>query len=71
MERDEIRYTGLVDNENDEAEGEATVFLRMTEQDVFEDGEAQEAQITVNAVLLGYPEMEVEPVVITFTRVVE
>ncbi|MBC8466159.1 hypothetical protein H8D57_03945 [bacterium] len=71
LERDEIRYTGLVDNENDEAEGEATVFLRMTEQDVFEDGEAQEAQITVNAVLLGYPEMEVEPVVITFTRVVE
>ncbi len=62
------KYTGVVDEENQEPEGTATVFLLAEEEDVFLDPFTLEVTVQVNAGVEGYADVFAQPVFIFFSR---
>ncbi len=70
FERGGRRVTGLVDDENEEQPGQATVYLRATEEEIFQNPNVAETTVRVMARLEGYEDIVVEGNVL-FTRQVE
>ena len=62
------KLTGIIDEENSEDAGQATVFLIAEEHDVFLDPFTLEVSVRISAVLEGYGDVFTEPGFIFFTR---
>lgn len=62
------RFTGLVNQENNEPRGVATVYLRAPMEDIFLDPFTLEYTVRVNAQVEGYDDAVADPVSIFFTR---
>ena len=63
-----IKYTGRVDQDNNEEPGEATVYLIAEEDDIFIDPFTQETSVTIDARIVGYDDVFVAPQFVFFTR---
>ncbi|MFH0766290.1 MAG: Ig-like domain-containing protein, partial [Calditrichota bacterium] len=62
------KYTGVVDIENNEMPGQATVFLNVIEPDIFLDPFTLEVTVQINAAVEGYDDVAADPAFIFFTR---
>ncbi len=63
------KYTGVVDRQNDEAPGQATVYLLSEEEDIFIDPFDIEKMVTIRAAVDGYDFVQAEPKYIYFSRI--
>jgi len=55
------KFTGIVDRQNNEAPGVATVYLRAIEPDIFLDPFTLEVTVQINAVVEGYDDVQADP----------
>ena len=62
------KFTGQQDDRNDEEPGTATVYLRASEEDIFNNPFLLEDQVYVHASVEGYEDISAGPVFIFFTR---
>jgi len=62
------KFTGVVDRQNNEEEGTATVYLRAEMPDIFLDPFTLEHQVRIEAVLEGYEDVVAQPRFVLFTR---
>lgn len=62
------KYTGVVDRQNNEEPGVATVYLIGFEQDFFLDPFSLEVTVQINAVVEGYNDVQADPAFIFFSR---
>ena len=62
------KLTGVVDRQNNENPGQATVFLTAVVDDIFLDPFTLEVTVQVNAQVEGYDEVAADPAFIFFTR---
>ncbi len=62
------KLTGIVDRQNNEESGTATVYLRAMEPDIFLDRFGPDVQVFINATVEGHDDISVEPGIIWFTR---
>jgi len=62
------KFTGVVDRQNTEEPGTATVYLRAQAEDIFLDPFTLEQQVRIEAVLEGYEDVIAQPRFVLFTR---
>ncbi len=62
------KFTGIVDRQNNEEPGVATVYLRAEMPDIFLDPFTLEVTVQINASVEGYNDVQADPGFIFFTR---
>jgi len=62
------KFTGVVDRENNELPGQATVYLIAEEHDIFLDPFTPEVSVEIEAKVEGYENVYAEPRYVFFTR---
>ena len=62
------KFTGIVDRQNNEPPGVATVYLRAEEADIFLDPFTLEVTVQINANVEGYNDVQADPGFVFFTR---
>ncbi len=65
------RITGLIDPENSEEPGTATIYFQATADEIFQDPEDVQQRIFIDVRLHHYAGIEVDPIILLFTRVIE
>ncbi|MBT7617283.1 MAG: hypothetical protein HN590_08375 [Calditrichaeota bacterium] len=65
------KYTGIVDRQNNEAPGVATVYLRAEVGDIFLDPFTLEVTVQINGSVEGYNDVQADPGFIFFTNPAE
>jgi len=63
-----IKYTGIVDRQNNEQPGHATVYLRGEEEDYFLDPFTLETTVKIEAKVEGFDDVYAEPKFMLFSR---
>ena len=66
-----VRLTGLNDPENEEEPGRATIFFQAVAEEIFQDPEDVQQRIFIDVRLDNYDDIQVGPLEILFTRVIE
>ncbi len=62
------KFTGVIDRQNNEEPGQATVYLLAEEGDIFLDPFTLEVTVQINAAVEGYDDVQADPGFIFFTR---
>ena len=66
-----VRLTGLNDPENEEEPGRATIFFQAVAEEIFQDPEDVQQRIFIDVRLDNYDDIQVGPLEILFTRVID